>query len=181
MSIKSSYTIFPTYKLREIIKWVADAVSIDPGRDAMRGVLIERDGDGVRMVGTDGQRLHLSEINAQESVDLPLAGVYDVRPLPDGDYILTPKDVVYPNWRAVIREKSAYRSEAVVRLKDGAIENSMLRIYKLAGAMVQHRFVDAIACLGPWAMEYEDCQSTLVFRNGNGQTAVIMPLRKGDE
>ena len=179
MSIKSSYTIFPTCRLREIIKWVAEAVSIDPDRDAMRGVLIERDDDGVRMVGTDGRRLNLSEINAQEAADLPPAGVYDVRPLPGGDYILTPKDVTYPNWRAVIREKSTYRSEAVVRLKDGAIENSMLRIYKLAGAMVQQRFVDAIVFLGPWSMEYEDCQSTLIFRNGNGQTAVIMPLRNG--
>jgi hypothetical protein len=181
MSIESSYTIYPTCKLREIIKWVAEAVSIDPNRDAMRGVLIDRDDAGVRMVATDGRRLHLSEINAQESVDLPPAGVYDVRPLPDGDYILTPKDVTYPGWRAFIREKSANRAESVVRGHDGVIENSMLHIYKLVGAVVQYRFVDALACLGPWAMEYNDGVSPLVFLNGRGQTAVIMPLRKEDE
>jgi hypothetical protein len=180
MSIKKdARVIYMGRNLARKMNWVCEAISADSNRPAICGLCINVGADGTRLVGTDGQRLHVAEVDAADAQELPPAGAYRVLrldPKAHGDCVaLVRLDVTYPDWRAVIPKGG--RSDTGIISRE-CTEMALFRLMKTVDAPLRLRFIDSLVTFGgDWALTYTDATSPLVFTNTTGETAVIMPLR----
>lgn len=103
--------------------FVAKAISTDESRYFMCVMHIERDGDDMVAIGTDGRRLHYATL-ADEGYQ---EGDYQVAKATKNSIVLTPVDTggTYPNWRRVIpTDVLDYHNEFLARGADSDISIS---------------------------------------------------------
>jgi len=162
--------------------FVLKALSTDETRPFLMVLHVEKRRGGIRVVATDGRRLHMADL------------VLGIEP---GDYtslvtkmsiILKPNsEVAFPNWRRVVPQTGAELgtldfSAASVGKKVGPcgqMTRAVVSLVEKTHEVINVHYLDDLS-KAPWTIFGTSGSSRAVLlRRGNidhGQTAVIMPL-----
>lgn len=119
----------------KLFEFVMKASSTDPCREILRSVLIDRAGgphalDAVRLVATDGRRMHMARWDSAQWGELPEDGVYEARKMAELErkgrsrfgtplcrLVLVKKSGNYPEYRRVMLEAGDDRPAKDVKLR----------------------------------------------------------------
>ena len=169
------------------LQWVCAARSTDDDRPVLNLICVERDGLNVKIVATDGKRLHVHTFDPgmfDDDIDMIQPGLYEVV-AKSGKLIVVadPEDTYsYPNWRQVMPDHNA-------SIRDVVTASSIGKIGIRSGVLLATDFtLDAI---GFKHGRGKDESVAISYGHGISKagafliehdlgTAVIMPLRMED-
>jgi len=171
---------FPVFKH---VNWVCKAISTDPSRIGMSGILIE---EGGRILATDGSRLHMAE-----NMPVWAPGFYTVAASAK-QIVLQPVDgIQFPDWRRVVPDicKDEHK-KCTVDLDDfdlnghgEAAARAVFDLVTTTKAKINLKFLAHLKGF-EWTVYSSGPEKAVVFTYGE-QTkqsiflkAVIMPMRR---
>ncbi len=173
--LKKAWMVYAGRDLARKLEWVGEAVWQQPGREMLRGVYIDKT-DGVQIVATDSQQMHIAEVSDADAKALPKCGLYRVRIVDPEIYLFCESDFTFPDWRRAVPKGG---TQTVGIMAGDFTERALFRLMKTVDVPLQLRFVDSLVAFGgDWTLTHNGKDAPLVFSNTTGETAVMMPLKE---
>jgi hypothetical protein len=153
------------------LKSVLACASKDSTRHAITKVLVEQDGDGIAITGTDGRRLRRDRFNMEAE-----PGLYDIKVNSAKAFFLVKSDeeLVYPNYRQAIPRDGKDDAYAL----EGRGSQFVLRATAGLGCWIDPKLVE----LGEdesvtLYLQKADLSISPVLVKNDATTLVVMPMR----